>query len=206
MNPNRPARLNRIVLAVLGLLLLLTGAFVLIVGSGVAGAAGLAIRADVPLLLADFTAPAWLPLAGAAAAVVVGLAALRWLVAQAVRVPPGATWQLVDDPRAGTTELNTATAAAPLAEEISACPGVRSATARLASAYRHPELHIRVTADDGASLADLRRQVDEVAVPRMVGALDLPALDTNAGKRQLAGWPGVTGTRTFGNSLPLIPA
>jgi hypothetical protein len=32
---------------------------------------------------------------------------------------------------------------------------------------------------DGASLVDLRRHVDEVAVPRLVGALELPALDTD---------------------------
>jgi hypothetical protein len=35
------------------------------------------------------------------------------------------------------------------------------------------------TADDGASLVDLRRHIDEVAVPRLVGALELPALDTD---------------------------
>jgi hypothetical protein len=177
MNPNRPARLNRTVLALLGLVLLLTGAAMLLVGSR--APAGLPVRADVPLLPADREAPAWLPWAGAALAVVVGLGAVGWLVAQAVRVPAGATWQLVDDPRGGTTELDTSTAAAPLAEELSAHPGVRSATARLVGAHSHPELHIRVTAEDGASLADLRQQIDEVAVPRLVGALDLPALDTD---------------------------
>jgi hypothetical protein len=35
------------------------------------------------------------------------------------------------------------------------------------------------TADDGASLVDLRRHIDEVALPRLVGALELPALDTD---------------------------
>jgi hypothetical protein len=43
----------------------------------------------------------------------------------------------------------------------------------------HPALHLRVTADDGASLVDLRRHIDEVAVPRLVGAVELPALDTD---------------------------
>jgi len=181
MNPNRPARLNRTVLAVLGMLLLLTGAFVLLVGSGVAGAgtAGLAIRADAPLLPADIAPPAWLPWAGAAAAVVIGLASLCWVVAQAVRVPRSRTWQLADEPGAGKTELDTSKAAAPLAEEISAYPGVRAATARLVGAHRHPALHIRVTTDDGVSMPDLRRQIDDVAVPRLVGALDLPTLDTD---------------------------
>jgi len=178
MNPNRPARLNRTVLALLGLLLLLTGTSMLLVGSR-AAPAGLPVRADVPLLPADLEQPAWLAWAGAAIAIVVGLGALGWLVAQAVRVPAGGTWQLVDDPRGGTTELDTSTAAAPLVEELSVHPGVRSVTARLVGAHSHPELHIRVTAEGGASLADLRQQIDEVAVPRLVGALDLPALDTD---------------------------
>jgi hypothetical protein len=56
---------------------------------------------------------------------------------------------------------------------------VRSATARLTGPHAHPALHLRVTADDGASLVDLRRHIDEVAVPRLVGALELPALDTD---------------------------
>jgi len=181
MNPNRPARLNRTVLALLGLLLLLAGAFVLLVGSGAitAVAAGLSVATDKPLLPLQPDVPAWLPWAGVAAAVVVGLAALGWLVAQAVRVPPGANWQLADDAYSGVTLLNTATAAAPLAEEISTYPGVRAANARLAGVHQHPELHIRITVDDRASLSDLRHRIDEVAVPRLVGALDLPALDAD---------------------------
>jgi hypothetical protein len=180
MNPNRPARLNRIVLALLGLVLLLAGAFVLLVGSrATAVAAALHVAADVPLLPRNPHPPEWLPWAGAVAAVVVGLAALRWLTAQAARVPPGAEWQLADNPRTGVTLLNTAAAAAPLAEEISGYPGVRTATARIAGAHQHPELHIRITLDDRASLSDLRHRIDETAIPRLVGALDLPTLDAD---------------------------
>jgi hypothetical protein len=177
MNPNRPARLNRTVLTLLGLLLLLAGAFVLLVGSSAATA--LPVAADARLLPVHSDVPTWLPWAGAAAAVVVGLAALAWLVAQAVRVPPGANWQFADDPRTGVTLLNTATAAAPLAEEISTYPGVRAVTARLAGAHQRPVLHIRITVDDRASISDLRHRIDEVAIPRLVGALDLPALDAD---------------------------
>lgn len=181
MNPNRPARLNRTVLALLGLLMVLAGALVLVVGSGAApsASAGLSVAADAPLLPPNPDPPAWLPWAGAAAAVVVGLVALRWLVAQAARVPPGTTWQLAGDPQTGATLLSTTTAAAPLAAEISTYPGVRAATARLAGVHQHPELHIRITMDDRASLSDLRHRIDEVAVPRLVGALDLPALDAD---------------------------
>jgi hypothetical protein len=84
-----------------------------------------------------------------------------------------------DDQRAGITVVGTADAAAPLAEELSAHAGVRSATARLTGPHAQLALHLRVTADDGASLVDLRRHIDEVAVPRLLGALELPALDTD---------------------------
>ena len=178
MNPNRPARLNRALLAVVGLILLLAGVGGLLIGSGVAPAS-VPVRANVSLLPAALDPPTWVPWVGVAVSVVVGLAALRWLVAQAVRVPAASTWQLADDQRAGITVLGTADAAAPLAEELSAQAGVRSATARLTGPHAHPALHLRVTADDGASLVDLRRHIDEVAVPRLVRALELPALDTD---------------------------
>ena len=181
MNPNRPARLNRTVLAMLGLLLLLTGAFVFLVGRAPPPPSRPACR-SAPTCRCCPTAsspPPGCPWVGLAAAVVVGLAALWWLVAQTARAPATGTWQLADDPRGGTTELDTATAAAPLAEEISTYAGVRAATARLAGAHQHPQLHMRVTAEDGASLPDLRHRIDELAVPRLVGALDLPALDAD---------------------------
>jgi hypothetical protein len=178
VNPNRPARLNRAVLAVLGLVLLVLGVGGLLAGLGRAPA-WLPVRADVPLLPADLAAPEWAPWAGAAVAVVVGLAALRWLVAQAVRVPAGGTWQLADDPRAGTIVLTTADAAAPLAAELAARSDVSSATARLVGDPSRPTLHVRVTAAPGASLVALRRHLDEEAVPRLAGALEVPALDTD---------------------------
>ena len=58
-------------------------------------------------------------------------------------------------------------------------PGVRAATARLAGVHQHPELHIQITMDDRASLSDLRHRIDEAAIPRVIGALDLPALDAD---------------------------
>ena len=183
MSPSRPARLDRTVLALLGLLLPLAGALVLLVGSGVATSApaGLPAAADAPLLppTSDPRPPAWLPWAGIALKAIVGLAALCWLAAQAVRVPPATNWQLADDPHTGSTLLSTTTAAAPLAAEISTYPGVRAATARLAGVHQYPELHIRITMDDRASLSDLRHRIDEVAIPRLIGALDLPALDAD---------------------------
>lgn len=175
MNPNRPARLNRAVLGLLGLLILATGAFVLLVGTGFAPTV-LPIRPDAPLLATIPSPPGWAPWAGAVAAIIVMLLAVRWLLAQTVRQPSRSDWQLAPDSATGTTHIDGTAAAAPLAEEISDLPGVTSASARLSGPRRQPQLQLRVTADDRADVSDLRRRIDRDAIPRLMQALDLPAL------------------------------
>ena len=175
MNPNRPARLNRIVLTLLGLLCLAAGGVALLVGTGVVGDL-LPVPADAPLLPAGPALPGWAPVAVAGVAIIIGLLALRWLIAQTIRRPTSSSWQLSPDTRTGTTYIDSDTAAQPLADEIEEYPGVRSATARLTGPRQHPHLYLRVSADDHADISDLRRHIDDDALPRLTQALDLPAL------------------------------
>ncbi len=177
MNPNRPARLNRAVLTLLGLIALAVGVFVVLAGAGIlAVLLPIPVRADVPLLPVNPNVPGWGPWVGAAAAVVVGLLALRWLIAQTIRRPAGSDWQLAADTHIGTTRINSDTAAEPLAQEITDYPGVQSATARLTGPRQHPHLYVRVTADDRADISALRHRIGNDAIPRLVQALNLPAL------------------------------
>ncbi len=91
---NRPARLNRALLSILGLVL---------VGSG-----GLAIAlhfgnvpmlpASSPLVPGTDAPPVWSLYVTVAVCVVVGLLALRWLVAQLARKPKSHTWRMENDP------------------------------------------------------------------------------------------------------------
>ena len=175
MNPNRPARLNRALLAVLGLLTLTAGAFVLLAGSGILRAV-LPIQPAGPILATVAAPPPWVPWVGAAVAVVVGLLALRWLIAQTIRRPRTETWQLAPHTSAGTTHIDSDTAVAPLAEEITDYPGVQSATARLTGPRRQPRLYLRVSTDERADISDLRHRIDTEAIPRLVQALDVPEL------------------------------
>lgn len=175
MNPNRPARLNRAVLTLLGLIALAGGVFVVLAGAGILTML-LPIRSDVPLLPVDLTLPGWVPWAGAAVAVIVGLLALRWLIAQTIRRPTSSDWQLAPDTHTGTTHIDSDAAAEPLAQEITDYPGVQSATARLTGPRQHPHLYVRVTTDDRADISDLRHRIDNDAIPRLVQALNLPAL------------------------------
>jgi hypothetical protein len=177
MNPNRPARLNRTVLALLGLLCLAAGGVVLLVGTGLLGELlPVPAAADSPLLPPGLLLPQWGPLAGAAAAVVIGLLALRWLIAQTIRRPASIGWQLSPDTTTGTTHIDSDTAARPLADEIEDYPGVRSATAHLTGPRQRPHLYLRVSADDHADISDLRRRIDDDAIPHLTRALSLPAL------------------------------
>lgn len=179
MNPNRPARLNRTLLALIGVLLVVSGLFLLAAGTG--------LWNRLTPIPADWSAPTaplpttgplptWAPWVAAAAAVVIGLLALRWLIAQTLRRPAGSDWQLATDTSRGATHLDSVTAAQPLAEEIEDLPGVHQATARLVGPRRQPHLYLRVTADDRADLSDLRHRIANDALPRLVKALDLPAL------------------------------
>ena len=175
MNPNRPARLNRAVLGILGLLILAAAAFVLLVGTGILRAV-LPIPARRTAPRRPVTPPPWVPWAVAAVAIIVGLLALRWLIAQTIRRPRTGTWQLAPDTSAGTTHIDSDTAAAPLADEITDYPGVHSATARLTGPRQHPRLYLRVSTDDRADISDLRHRIDTEAIPHLIQALDLPDL------------------------------
>jgi hypothetical protein len=191
MNPNRPARLNRTVLALLGLLCLAAGGAILLVGTGLLGDL-LPVPADAPLLPPGLVLPGWAPAAVAAGAIIIGLLALRWLIAQPTRRPASSNWQLSPDTRTGTTHIDSNAAARPLADEIEDYPGVRSATARLTGPHQHPHLYLRVSADDHTDISDLRRRIDDDAIPRLTHALNLPAMPADMLLRLV----NASGTRT----------
>ncbi|MET7716189.1 hypothetical protein [Streptomyces sp. NPDC005407] len=94
---NRPARLNRTLLAVFDVLLLGSGSFAL------AGHFGQLTFLDSGATLIPTTAdpPTWALWVTAAAAVTVGLLILRWLVAQLSRRPKTHTWHLEQNPEQG---------------------------------------------------------------------------------------------------------
>jgi hypothetical protein len=121
--------------------------------------------------------PGWGPSAAAAAvAVVIGLLALRWLIAPTIRRPASSNWQLSPNTTTGTTHIDSHAAVGPLADEIDDYPGVRSAAASLTGPRQHPHLYLRVSADDHADISELRRRIGADAVPRLTQDLNLTAL------------------------------
>ncbi|MEC3975645.1 alkaline shock response membrane anchor protein AmaP [Amycolatopsis sp. H20-H5] len=169
---NRPAGLNRTLLTLTGLVLIAGGGFAVATHFGKLKV----LDRAAPLVPGDAVPPTWVFYVAIAAAVIIGLLCVRWLAAQAFRKPKSSTWRLEERPETGTTQLASSTAAEPVAAEIGEYHGVRSASATLAGPARSPELFLRIAAEQGADINELRRQIDAEAIPRLRQALDLDTL------------------------------
>lgn len=169
---NRPARLNRTLLTLLGLTLLAAGAFALATFSG---------RLDLlnrrtPLVPGTDTPPTWVLYATATIALVVGLLALRWLAAQLARRPKSRTWRLENDPGFGHTDLAATVATTPFTEDVTSYPGVHAAHATLAGTRQNPTLALVIHTEHGVNLAEVDQRLSTHALPRLRQALDLDTL------------------------------
>ncbi len=171
-SPNRPARLNRTLLVLIGLVVLVGGVFVIALDAGL-----LALwPRTAPVLPSVPSAGGWVPWAAAVVAILIGLLCLRWLLAQTIRRPKTGTWTLTEDPARGATTIDADTGVAPLVAEIETYPGVHNASARLSGSRTQPVLHLVVGTEDGADITELRERIDTEALPRLRQALDLDAL------------------------------
>lgn len=169
---NRPARLNRILLALLGVALLAAGAFALAAYSGWLGW----VDTGTPLVPGTAAPPDWVLWLVIAGATVLGLLCLRWLVTQLFRMPRPVSWRMEADGSAGRTVLSSRTAADAVAADIESYGDVRAADAWLAGPRATPELHLVVTAEPGADIPELRSRIHDEAVVRLRRALDIGEL------------------------------
>lgn len=170
--PNRPARLNRVLLFTIGLVLLAAGAFELGTRYGVIHA----VSRHQALTFIPRHPHLWMAYATLAVAIVAGLAALRWLAAQPGRRPRTSLWRLTASPDSGVTTMHADAAAAPLAADVEAYDGVRAAAAWLTGPRHNPSLYLRVQTEYDADLAAVLRQIRDHALPRLRGALELEDL------------------------------
>lgn len=167
ISSNRPARLNRALLAFVGLLLLAAG------GYAVAAHGGRVpwVESGDRLVPGTGAPPAWVLVVIVAGAIVIGLLCLRWVAAQWFRLPRAVGWELSAAEAAGTTMMSSAVAADAVAADIEGYPEVSSASAVLSGPGRAPELHVIVTAAAGADITALRRRILGEAVGRLREAL-----------------------------------
>ncbi|WP_439657610.1 alkaline shock response membrane anchor protein AmaP [Lentzea sp. HUAS TT2] len=171
-NLNRPARLNRTLLGLFGTVLLAAGTFTVLTHFGRLTV----LKPDSALVPATGTPPTWALYVTAAAAVVLGLLLLRWLLAQLSRKPKTRTWRFEADPGTGRTELAASTAIAPFIDEVRTYPGVAAAHATLAGTHDTPAVALVVSAAQDGDLTAIRHRLDTEGLPRLRQALDLDAL------------------------------
>lgn len=169
---NRPARLNRTLLLLIGLVLLAAGGFALATHFGRVNL----VQPESPLVPGTGTPPTWVLYVAAAAAVVLGLLVLRWLVAQLSRAPKTHTWRFDTEAGRGRTELAAGTAVEPFLGELAAYPGVHVAHATLGGPRETPVLALTVTVEQDGDPSAIRHRLDTVGLPRLRQALDLDTL------------------------------
>jgi hypothetical protein len=170
-----PDRLNATVLTLLALVLLGVGAYGLARGYGAFGDA----RAADPVLTEDVRDAVtrnsdWFWPLAAVLSLLVAWLGLRWLLAQLTTTAVGHLPVRADGP--GRTDLLGAGATAALARDIEEYPGVRNASARLIGDHPVPEISVTVEVHDDADIAAVRRQIEEHALVRFRGALELTKL------------------------------
>lgn len=182
----RPAHLNRTGLILSGVVLTAAGGAGLARGLGAFGDG----RASAPVLTAGARRfaedNAWFWPAVAAAAVVLALLGLAWLLAQGRtgRLPGLA---LEPDAGAGTTRLSAKAIAGALEAEIGEYPGVQNVRARLLGSSRAPELWLNIAYGRDADPAELRGRVQDEAVPRLRAALERDSVPTVVRLRLVSG-------------------
>ncbi|WP_433334041.1 alkaline shock response membrane anchor protein AmaP [Spirillospora sp. CA-294931] len=179
------ARINRFGLTVTGLLLLAAGGAALALGLGAWGDR----RRSEPVLAdrtRDFAADnSWFWPAVAAAAVVVALFGLTWLLAQG-RSERIRGLSLESDDREGATNLSGKALAEALEAEIEDFPGVRRAKARLLGTSQRPRLKINVSYGHSADLSALRRHIADNAMAHVRTALERDSVPTAVRLRLVA--------------------
>jgi hypothetical protein len=159
---------NRTLLGVLGLLLVLSGALVLLITTNRLNAVlrqlGTARRqppADGPMMpagVAIMPDPALLAIVAFAALLVAGLSTW-WLVAQFPRRRKTPDFRLSADVAHGTTVVTLAALSSAISGQLEQLPGVLSAQAVVRGAVQATHLVVRVTVDDRSDVAAVMTQI-----------------------------------------------
>ncbi len=172
------ARLNRSWLAVIGLLLLVTGAVSLGVQSELASRLVPAVAwpsTGQPLLgEAGWFDAAWFPAVLAAAGLVVALLAVLWLLAQVPRRDAAKPFRLHDSAADGLTRCDPDVLTDVVRTQVEAMPGVRSAAAVLRGSAGSPDLTVRVSVGDDTDLPRLLAALEDQVASDVATALDTP--------------------------------
>lgn len=162
---------NRFGLLLIALVLIAAGVLSLLAGAGVFGSTFQSMDVFPRSVTTWIDDQPWFWWAVGAVAVIVGLIALRWLIAQLRTNRVGGT-HTVDDEADGRTTVHYSALAGAVGDEIEGWYGVRSAHASFRGSDRNPTCEITVTLDERGDLEEVRDRVQSQAVPHLRDALD----------------------------------
>ncbi|GGT95749.1 alkaline shock response membrane anchor protein AmaP [Actinomadura citrea] len=173
----RLAHINRTGLILLGVVLAVAGGAGFARGVGAFGDA----RASAPVLTGQARRFAddhgWFWPAVAAVAVVLALLGLAWMLAQ-LRTRRARGLALEPDAEAGTTRVEAKAITGALETEIGDYPGVRKVRALLIGSSKGAGLRLSIAYEQDSDPAELRRRIQDEAMPRLCAALERESIPT----------------------------
>lgn len=171
---NRAAGVNRFWLCVLGLIMIAAGAVGVAIGTG--WIAWIPVPVDLPAVDApvvpDPVTDQVAVMIMAGIGLLIMLAGIAWLVRQLPRNGSVKPFRLHDDPADGITTVDPAVIGEAVRGQLESFRGIVAANVRLRGSVRHPELTIKITADERADLAELVDRIRTQAVADLEQALD----------------------------------
>lgn len=169
-------RTNRVVLALLGLLLFAGGTLGVLAGTEVLGRDVDRRLLDNPVAGFIGDNRGWFWPAAALAAALLALLALRWLVAVLSPAPRAADIAIRGERSAGRTSLRSGALGDALTAELQTYRGVHAAHVRVSGTLTAPGLDIVVRTTEDADLDRLRHRIETQALTHARLALDTPHL------------------------------
>ncbi|WP_394253155.1 hypothetical protein [Arthrobacter pityocampae] len=182
-------KLNRTWLALLGIVALFLGVLGLLLASGAAArivsALGLGMQPAGPgdrALPEGFQDVFVAPVAAiivTALAVIIGLLALGWLLAQIPKRHPARTFRLhAEDSVDGQTNCEPSVLADAVEADAEQLPGVTGASALLRGSASQPELNLDLKVDPRADVRSIIERVYTTVAPNLEAALETPLRKT----------------------------
>ena len=178
--------LNRTWLAIIGILALLLGSAGILLASGTASGLAptgvdLPASADpaLPENFQDIFVPDTAAVIVAVLAVIAGLLALSWLLAQIPRRNQARTFRLhANDAVDGRTTCEPSVVANAVEADVEQIYGVISAAALLRGSASQPEVTLDVKVDQRADIRSIIEQIHTEVVPHLETALETPLRKT----------------------------
>ncbi len=169
--------LNRIWLAILGVLILAAGIALLLQANGTLHALintaprwNSVVTGDLSALFA----PPWVAAVLLIIGVIIGVLGLLWIIAQIPRKNRAGAYRLHDDGSQGFTLCDPSVLAAAVENQINTLPGVVTSAALLRGTARAPDLTLKVTVNDRADVRDLIHRIQTSTLPELSYALEAP--------------------------------